>query len=468
MGNQARRDEILYKILEASVGDLQMSLESETLNALAWLIADRILDFKIAIPINELAGEFHDKFGIFTDTIGNKLAFSGSYNDSIHGLANYESIVVFQKSNDNNEKMIELQESRFEKLWKNQDPNVKVVDLPESILTKIVEFRSAKKPYQNRFIQGKRVLRSGLIVDAFPRIPSELILRDYQEEAYLAWMQNGCKGFFEMATGTGKTITSLYCATKIFQKERRLALVIAVPYIHLADQWVQDITKFNYFPVEAYGSSAKWEKTLANKINMFKNGDNDVLCVVTTHATFISTKFFKLINQLSDNTMIIADEAHHLGTEKAKLSYPQHFEKRLALSATPSRWFDDVGTNYLLEYFDQTVFDFPLGKAIELGFLAQYYYYPEIVELTDEEVTRYYELSKKILPIFFKKNKSAKDESILEALMRQRADILKNAQNKFSALKTIIGDKFSIDHALFYSSPQQKDRILDLLVVCQS
>jgi Type III restriction enzyme, res subunit len=42
-----------------------------------------------------------------------------------------------------------------------------------------------------------------------PTIPGSLILRDYQEEAILAWFNHECRRLLEMATGTGKTITAL-------------------------------------------------------------------------------------------------------------------------------------------------------------------------------------------------------------------------------------------------------------------
>jgi hypothetical protein len=72
------------------------ALEEETLSALAWLVADGILSFKLALPRNKLErGEFHDKFGVFTDAEGNQVSFNGSYNDSIQGTINYESIKVF-------------------------------------------------------------------------------------------------------------------------------------------------------------------------------------------------------------------------------------------------------------------------------------------------------------------------------------------------------------------------------------
>jgi len=57
--------------------DLRKALNEETLSALAWLVADGFLDFKLALPCNKLdQGEFHDKFGIFTDSKGNQVSFN--------------------------------------------------------------------------------------------------------------------------------------------------------------------------------------------------------------------------------------------------------------------------------------------------------------------------------------------------------------------------------------------------------
>ena len=464
IGAEARQDEIIYDALAITVNNLKNSLETDTLNALAWLIADNIIDFKLAIPRHELSGEFHDKFGVFTDSQSDQVAFSGSYNDSIHGLTNYESIIVFHKSQYNFANIIEAQELRFQKLWSNLDDNVRVMDIPESILKDVVKLRTDSRPY--KIPQSRKTILGNTENDSFkikPYIPASLRIRDYQQQAYEAWLKNSCKGFFEMATGTGKTITALYCATKEFEKDGRIALIIAVPYIHLADQWAQEVKKFNYFPILALGSSSTWQNLLSNDINSFCNHDRDVLCVITTHATFSSSKFRRAISSLSENTIFVADEAHHLGTEVAKNAYPQRITKRLALSATPTRWFDEEGTNNLFEYFGKSVFSFPLDKAIEAGFLTEYYYFPVLVDLTKEEASEYYELTKKIAPLFFKKNKSEKEIRILDFLIRQRADIGKNAQNKIDSFKATIGGSFDLDHVICYSSPQQKDKILDLL-----
>jgi hypothetical protein len=66
-GSRARRDSVLYQTLEHNIADLARTLETATLPALAWMIADKVIDFRLAVPANELTGEFHAKFGIFTD-----------------------------------------------------------------------------------------------------------------------------------------------------------------------------------------------------------------------------------------------------------------------------------------------------------------------------------------------------------------------------------------------------------------
>jgi len=44
------------------------------------------------------------------------------------------------------------------------------------------------------------------------RKPASVKLYPYQEDAIANWLKAGQKGIFEMATGTGKTITALSCA----------------------------------------------------------------------------------------------------------------------------------------------------------------------------------------------------------------------------------------------------------------
>lgn len=54
-GNAARRNEVLHQTLACTITNLQRDIETRTLSALAWMIADNILDFRLAVPANDLS-----------------------------------------------------------------------------------------------------------------------------------------------------------------------------------------------------------------------------------------------------------------------------------------------------------------------------------------------------------------------------------------------------------------------------
>src|SRR5437868_2821180 len=159
----------------------------------------------------------------------------------------------------------------------------------------------------------------------------------------------------------------------------------------------------------------------------YNAGYRRFISVITTHTTFISTAFQDSISRLKNPSLLLADEVHHLGAEQSRWSYPENISFRLALSATPDRWFDDEGTAALRAYFGETVFAFPLEKAIGVS-LTPYYYYPHLVSLTDEELEQYQELSMKIARLVNKKDEQK--HQALEMLLIRRAKLMNNAQNK--------------------------------------
>jgi superfamily II DNA or RNA helicase len=466
MGEAARYDDILRRALERNLDDLARALEEETLSALAWLVADGILDFKLALPRNKLEhGEFHDKFGIFTDAEDNQVSFNGSYNDSIQGTRNYESIKIFCSWQPAFAPLVQADTERFEWLWNNFDSNVQVFDLPEAARAHIVRLRTQNRPYPEPDWEKLRLLREAqtpYIVHrpARPRVPPHITLRDYQTQAVEAWFAHSCQGLLEMATGTGKTITALAASARLYEREKRLAVVIAVPYQHLVDQWHAEAQTFGYQPVLAYQSKASWIDRLNSQIVEFNGNYRHFISVITTHTTFISPEFQSSIARLSGPSLLIADEAHHLGAERGRQNYPQNFPFRLALSATPDRWFDDVGTDALRAYFGETVFAFPLEKAIGVS-LTPYYYYPHLVPLTDEEMERYEELSVKIARLMNREDEEG--QQALKMLLIRRAELLNKAENKLEVLSKLVDAQETIEHALFYCAPGQIDEVLRLL-----
>ena len=465
-GEAARHDDNLRQALELSIDDLQKSLAQDTLSALAWMIADGILDFKLALPRNKLqGGEFHDKFGVFYDTEGQRVSFNGSYNESEQGTRNYESIKIFQSWHEAFLPLVDDDTRRFERLWNNHDPNVQVYDLPEAVIARILKLRTNERPYPEpdwTLLENLKQVESVTPVPAdVLHVPTGVALRDYQTTAIDAWFDHDCRGLFEMATGAGKTITALAAMVRLYKRQKRLAVVIAVPYQHLVDQWLEVAASFGLQPILAYQKKSNWLNTLHQHVLEYNHQDRQVISVITTHTTFIDTDFQSTIGRLTGPTLLIADEVHHLGAERSRTQLPDNLAYRLALSATPDRWFDDAGTQTLRQYFGETVFEFTLDDAIRHGILVPYRYLPQIIELTDDEFDQYQALSEQIARLVNTEDDALQDA--LKMLLIKRSRLLNNAREKLRALKDLVEQMDGLHHALFYCSPEQIDDVASLL-----
>jgi DNA phosphorothioation system restriction enzyme len=455
-GAAARQDITLWTALERNISDLARTLEKDTLSALAWMVADDILDFRLALPRNKLqGGEFHDKFGIFTDDNGNRVSFNGSYNESIQGTRNYESIRVFSSWNPAYSPLVQADYERFDRLWNNLDSNVQVYTLPDAARASILKLRSDSRPYN---FANQSILTLSVTE---PRVPPELALRDYQLDAIEAWLANQSCGILEMATGTGKTKTSLSAIARLYDRERRLAVIISVPYQHLVDQWYEDTKAFGLQPILAYKRKADWLNKSHQQVLEYNRNDRRIISIITTHTTFIDPDFQSIISALGSPSLLIADEVHHLGASRSRIALPENISARLGLSATPDRWYDDSGTIALRHYFGDTVFRLDLGEAIKRGILVPYTYYPQLVELTLNEMVEYQNISEQISKLTAILSTKHDDglEDRLERLLFQRTRVLNSASEKLTALKTLIAKTPDAEHTLFYCAPEQIDQV---------
>ena len=290
------------------------------------------------------------------------------------------------------------------------------------------------------------------------RSPDWVEQRDYQQQAIRAWVEAGGRGIYNMATGTGKTVTSLLTAAEIADSlDGNLALVIAVPYQHLVDQWAEDVTDFGSNPVLAYQSRSDWQERLERELLEFNMGVRPSLVIITTHTTFASDAFQNSLSRLNQNrTMLIADEVHHLGAPHHRNSLPEDIGLRLGLSATPERFYDDEGTESLFEYFgDGVVFEYSLKKAIQEGALVEYYYLPHVIELTPEEAEQYSALSSKIARLAAQQGGNIGDADMqgntsLKHALFKRARLIGTAKNKLEKLEDLVSSRDQIEHTLVY------------------
>ncbi|MFQ3617931.1 MAG: DNA phosphorothioation system restriction enzyme [Cyanobacteriota bacterium] len=284
-----------------------------------------------------------------------------------------------------------------------------------------------------------------------PALPSWLKLRPYQQQAVDNWFANKGRGTLKMATGSGKTITALAIAARLYHEIQLQALIIVCPYRHLVQQWARECRKFGIAdPVLAFESVSQWQGRLSNQLYNVKAGNQPFLTVITTNATLITSGFQSQLPYFPQKTLLVGDEAHNLGAKRLAASLPRNIGLRLGLSATPERYFDEQGTDALLDYFGQVLEpEFTLKDAIAQGALVHYLYYPILVELTEPETERYLELTKRIGRALAKGADPDEDDG-LAALLNQRARLVGAAENKLEALRELMRSRLDTSHTLIY------------------
>ena len=104
----------------------------------------------------------------------------------------------------------------------------------------------------------------------------------------------------------------------------------------------------------------------------------------------------------------------------------------------------------LKEYFGGIIYEFTMKEAIG-EFLTPYYYYPIFVELTDDELDQYLEISRKISKACAINNGDfSEDNPGLTALLSQRARLIASAENKIEKLKEFKDIIKDTNYNLFY------------------
>ena len=467
---QATKDKQQQLLVRTSIENLLHELESmlewDTLAALAWLVRDGILEFRFAIPKANLSrGIFHSKLSLFLDSQGNGVALHGSQNDSAQASLNEETLSVFC-SWDGGVGWYNEHRKRFEKMWENQYPNLQIVKVQEAEKNIILQYtENLPRPYlfpSSESVSTKHFGKNML------HMHPDIVLYDYQMKAIETWEEQGRCGIFEMATGTGKTITSISAAVKLFQSEGRLALVILAPYQHLVDQWIEDLQAFGFQPIACYQNQQSWWNQAAKGIREFNADLSRHLCLITTHTTASTPDFARMLSRLNHPWLIIGDEIHGLGAPQFQKGLAESASWRIGLSATPNRWYDEEGTQVLRHYFGETVIDYDLKTAIEEKFLTPYRYYPVLIDLDDEEIDEYVRLS----ALIAQANSAADvDTEYLESLLRKRAHLIGSASGKIPRLIELVKkhqqeceekeEKFQ--HTLFYCNKGTHREVLEAI-----
>jgi len=124
------------------------------LEVLAWLVADGRLDIRVVLPRDPQTGlplanvqdYYHPKEGVFTDTDGEQVAFSGSVNESMTAWQrNYEQFSVYF-SWDTTKAYLQQVIQRFNRTWDELEPDWIALDIPEAARDALLQYVPAFAP----------------------------------------------------------------------------------------------------------------------------------------------------------------------------------------------------------------------------------------------------------------------------------------------------------------------------------
>lgn len=432
-------EKLVYSV--TSLAETLSREDEQFFKCFSYLISiDRI---EFVATISTKGGLAHDKYGIFTDLNGDKVAFIGSANFSKTALElNSETITVFS-SWDDHIRVLEYQDL-FNESWKSDTPHLIHIPIekvktyiaekfPIEPLNKLMGYSIDLRENSTSIPLSSKLLEKLKKKEQEPRFPFPEE-RDIQKNAYKAWIENNRKGLFAMATGSGKTVTALNCILKRYAEDEYYKVIIAVPTQALALQWEQEVKSFNFQNIVSTHTDRDWKNILNRYTTRSIFDQKKNIVIITTYATFNrkDIQAFLKDTQGIESFIYIADEAHNIGSANTLKHLPEKIEQRIGLSATPERIYDEFGSEKLYSFFNshppKYTFRYTMKQAIDDKILCHYDYFPLFVELTDFEMQEYKNITSQLRKYIDGETGKYKKEA--EMLLLKRKRVVHKAENK--------------------------------------
>lgn len=483
-------EEVLEKfMLNIFTGADDDPVASHAVDCLAYLVAAGTFDIRCVLMER---GMFHKKsWTISAD--GVRLGIHGSGNLTARGLlVNGEQMTIDRPWMDGEaatQRVDQLAQS-FQHHWDNQKPG-RLTITPHQLVELLKQRPSSDQPPSTEdFWSAWLAARNAGLTPELPpgishrprskrlSIPTWLDWQhppyEHQAEAIAALESRDLIGIVSMATGGGKTKTSLVAVTRLQQRhDEPLLVVVLVPTKTLAFQWADEVRDFGVEPHVLTGPNPEQRRRIYGDVQLSLHSSDprtEVLIAVTTDDSLRSA-----ITEANGRarTVLIADEAHNYGATGFITNPPEGFQHRIALSATPIRQYDHEGTRQLFEYFETEeypAFTFSLNDAIRVGCLTPYRYHIHQVPFTDDELEKYSELSEQLARAGYGLDDGV-DLGLTERqkqLLRERRGLIEQADGKIHSLRELLTpDASTLSHTLIYCSakavkPPHQQRQIEL------
>ena len=237
-------------------------------------------------------------------------------------------------------------------------------------------------------------------------------LRDWQENAFPLWWEKK-RGIIKVVTGGGKTVFAIHCLTKYLEENQSNSILIVVPSIALLDQWYESLSlSFSSKEIALNGGGEQIE-------------DVATICI----STIDSLK--NLIDKVDpENTLLIVDECHKIGTEKRGEMLTNNWHATLGLSATPERDYDDNFYIIIKKILGDIIFDYDYIDAREDEVIVNFKLLYAYAAMTKDEEDKYKKFTKSIQRRAATIGGNNMNDYPLKMLIFNRARMVKNSKNR--------------------------------------
>lgn len=447
--------ELLATKVESLIDDIVVaaSLPNDGLYSrlFAWMIVNGKLDLKFAFPAHTPhPGLYHEKIGVFIFADGEKVAFTGSANETQGGLeTNFESIDVYCSWIAGESARVAQKSDQFGEAWRNEAIGLTVLGLSPSSVLKLkavapdTEYAPTELPRENRSQSASS--------ESIP-------LWDHQKAALQKFLVSET-GILEMATGSGKTRTSIAIFQALFWRRDIDWLIVTVEGPDLLEQWGTELSGFI--------NSWQNKLTIYRHYGRFHDIGSFILGASPAAILVSRPSLPKLLQRFSKEkrkrTLIIHDEVHGLGSPSAQeelAGLHKEIRFRLGLSATPERFYDEEGNTFISHEIGEVIYRFTLSDAIENGVLCEFDYHTLEYELTQED--------KKRLQAVYSRDAMLKKQGrpmTKEQLWIALARVYKTAEMKLELFSEYVAENPSIlnNSIIFVETIDYGNRLLPLL-----
>ena len=239
-----------------------------------------------------------------------------------------------------------------------------------------------------------------------------LKLREWQEKAFPLWWEKK-RGIIKVVTGGGKTFFAIHCLKKYLENDPQKSILIVVPSIALLDQWYDSLSQ-NFDDKEISLNGGGEQTKIITKI-----------CISTIDSL---KNIISLID--AENSLLIVDECHKIGTEKRGEMLTNAWHATLGLSATPERDYDDNFYIIIKKILGDIIFDYDYIDDREDEVIVNFKLLYGYAALLPEEENKYKKFTKSIQRRAATIGGQDMNDYPLKMLIFNRARLVKNSKNR--------------------------------------